>query len=73
MFSASVASFGLRTSDRQKMTLSNQNRLKQELYVKQKQIQFSNLLEKSNADIESHIKSLNNVFLTTEEPPHLKP
>ena len=73
MFSASVASFGLRTSDRQKMTLSNQNRLKQELYVKQKQIQFSNLLERSNADIESHIKSLNNVFLTTEEPPQLKP
>ena len=62
MLSPNIASFGLRTSDRQKMTLSEQNRLKQELYVKQKQIQFSNLLEKSNADIESHIKSLNNVF-----------
>lgn len=73
MLSANAASFGLRTSERQKMTLSNQNRLKQELYVKQKQIQFSNLLERSNADIESHIKSLNNVFLTTEDPSELKP
>ena len=73
MLSPNIASFGLRTSDRQKMTLSEQNRLKQELYVKQKQIQFSNLLERSNADIESHIKSLNNIFLTTEEPSQLKP
>lgn len=72
MLSPNIASFGLRTSDRQKMTLSEQNRLKQELYVKQKQIQFSNLLERSNADIESHIKSLNNIFLTTEEPSQLK-
>lgn len=73
MLSPNIASFGLRTSDRQKMALSEQNRLKQELYVKQKQIQFSNLLERSNADIESHIKSLNNIFLTTEEPSQLKP
>lgn len=73
MLSPNIASFGLRTSERQKMALSEQNRLKQELYVKQKQIQFSNLLERSNADIESHIKSLNNIFLTTEEPSQLKP
>ena len=54
---------GLGLSEERRATLQRENRLKQELYAQQKKIQFSNLLERSNQDVDAYIESQNNVFI----------
>ena len=54
---------GLGLSEERRATLQRENRLKQELYAQQKKIQFSNLLERSNQDVDAYIETQNNVFI----------
>ncbi len=56
---------GLGLSEERKAALQQSNRLKQELYAQQKKIQFSNLLERSNDDVDAYIESQENVFIAS--------
>lgn len=55
---------GLGLSEERRVALQTANKLKQELYAQQKKIQFSNLLERSNEDVNAYIESQNNVFIS---------
>ena len=51
-------------SEERRIALQRANKLKQELYAQQKKIQFSNLLERGNDDLEEYIESQDNVFIS---------
>ncbi len=60
---------GLGLSEERKIAIKQANKLKQELYAQQKKIQFSNLLERANDDLDAYIESQENVFITGRSKP----
>ena len=60
---------GLGLSEERKIAIKQANKLKQELYAQQKKIQFSNLLERANDDLDAYIESQENVFITSRSKP----
>ena len=60
---------GLGLSEERKIAIKQANKLKQELYAQQKKIQFSNLLERANDDLDAYIESQENVFIAGRSKP----
>lgn len=60
---------GLGLSEERRIAIKQANKLKQELYAQQKKIQFSNLLERANDDLDAYIESQDNVFISGRTKP----
>lgn len=61
--------FRVGVSVERRAELERTNRLKQEMYAKQKTIQFSNLLERASDQIGEYVESQRNVFLVEASAP----
>ncbi|MBQ8285896.1 MAG: hypothetical protein IJZ10_06300 [Thermoguttaceae bacterium] len=61
--------FRVGVSAERRAELERTNRLKQEMYAKQKTIQFSNLLERASDQIGEYVESQRNVFLVEASAP----
>ncbi|MBQ2851309.1 MAG: hypothetical protein IJE77_12575, partial [Thermoguttaceae bacterium] len=60
--------FRVGVSVERRAELERTNRLKQERYVKQKTIQFSNLLERAGDQIGEYVESQRNLFIVENAP-----
>ncbi len=67
--SSKLPRLGLGFSEERKIAIKQTNKLKQELYAQQKKIQFSNLLERANDDLDAYIDSQENVFIQGSSHP----
>lgn len=67
--SLSSPGFRVGASVERRAELERTNRLKQELYAKQKTIQFSNLLERTSDQIGEYVESQRNIFLVEAPAP----
>lgn len=69
-FSSPFPRFGL--SEARKTEIRRENRLKQELYVRQKTIRFADLIERSGQELDEYVESQENVFLANGDEARLE-